>query len=79
MGEREFLVVYDYGMGGVWGIARAASDVELRSTFPELNIVDEYPSWMTPEREQEMRKNGCFVVGDTSSYPDWLNAMLQNR
>jgi hypothetical protein len=79
MGEREFWVVYDYGMGGVWAIARAASDAELRSAFPELTIVDERPSWMTPEREANIRKNSSFVVGDSSSYPDWLKVLLQDR
>jgi hypothetical protein len=54
--KREFLVGYEYGMGGVWGIMNARSKEEIASIYPELVVVDEPPSWMTPDRLERLRE-----------------------
>ena len=45
----EFLVVYDYGQGGVWAIVRAESPADVRALFPELTLVTDRPSWMSDQ------------------------------
>jgi len=42
-----YLVVYDYGMGGIWARVSAPSEAELAERFPELEVVHERPGWMT--------------------------------
>ena len=77
--EREFLVVYDYGMGGVWGFARAQSEAEICRTFPELSIVHGNPAWMTQEQERRVRSVSSFKVAEPSSYPEWLQTLVAQR
>ena len=48
-----FLVLYDYGQGGLWAYLRAASADEIRLAFPDLVIVPEPPDWM---EEGEVRR-----------------------
>jgi hypothetical protein len=78
-GEREFLVVYDYGMGGVWAFATARSEAEIEEVFPELTIIGERPEWMTPEEEQNIRAVSSFVVSGPMTYPEWVRMMARNR
>ena len=49
------MVVYNYGMGGVWGVALAATESEVVETFPELEVVLETPLWMTQDRQRQLR------------------------
>ena len=72
----EFLVVYDYGMGGVWGFATAES---IENLSPELNIIDKEPDWMTAETEARTRAISSFVVGEDATYPDWLRVLIRRR
>ena len=46
----EFLVCYDYGTGGLWGILIAPSEDAIRAKYPELSIADKRPRWMDDER-----------------------------
>jgi hypothetical protein len=76
---REFLIVYDYGMGGIWGFAHAVSEAEIVEAFPELEVVHETPAWMTEERERKTRSVSSFTIGDASSYPKWLRTLVAER
>ena len=75
----EFLVVYDYGMAGVWGFATADSEMDVVRTFPELQVVSEVPEWMTGEVEAKIRSVSSFVVNDPSTYPKWLCSLIEGR
>ena len=77
--EREFLVVYNYGMGGVWGFARARSEAEILRAFPELNVVHDAPDWMTQDRERKMRSESSFAVAEPSTFPEWLRILVAAR
>lgn len=55
--KHEYLVAYDYGMGGLWGVLMARSSAEISTAYPELKIVAEPPSWMTPEALDKMRSD----------------------
>ena len=52
--KTDFIVAYDYGNGGLWGLLRARSREEIESVFPELAILDEPPPWMSTERFAEL-------------------------
>jgi hypothetical protein len=47
--KRPYLVVYDYGMGGVWLLIDARSTQEIESKFPKLKAYEDKPDWMTEE------------------------------
>jgi hypothetical protein len=47
MSKKRFLVVYDYGQGGVWAYLLAESSEYLRRHFPQLAVHDQPPSWMS--------------------------------
>ena len=49
MSQETFMVVYDYGMGGLWGLVRADSEEEIHRLYPELVIFYERPVWMTDD------------------------------
>jgi hypothetical protein len=42
-----FLVCYDYGTGGLWGLMKATSPKDIELKYPELDIVVTRPAWMT--------------------------------
>ena len=62
--KQPFLVVYDYGMGGVWGIVLARSEAEIAAAYPELTVVRERPSWMSEERYAELARGQTHDIDD---------------
>jgi hypothetical protein len=42
-----FLVVYNYGQGGQWAWIRADSAETIVERYPELEIIDHRPEWLT--------------------------------
>ena len=55
--KKSFLVVYEYGMGGVWALIMARYKGEILEKYPDLTIVDERPSWMSDDHfENVIRK-----------------------
>lgn len=58
----EFLVCYDLPrMSGLWGVLIAASADEIRSTYPEVVIVDHQPRWMTDDRLAQLRQTPLSI------------------
>jgi hypothetical protein len=47
--KKSFLLVYDYGMGGVWAIVNARSKDEIEQKYPMLKVQETRPNWMTDE------------------------------
>lgn len=77
VGKQEFLVCYDYGMGGLWGILMARTADEVSDAYPELVVVSERPKWMTDEDYEALRDR---ELHDIDGAP-WgiLNAVLADR
>ena len=75
----DFLVVYDYGTGGIWGLANGTSALEITRVLPELTVVNEKPDWMTAEILNETRLKSSFAVADPNSYPEWLRSLVADR
>lgn len=77
MEKRQFLICYDYGAGGLWGVMDARSETEIASVYPELAVAHEQPGWMTDERFAELAADQHHDIDGTP----WgiLNALLEER
>jgi len=75
--KREFLIAYEYGTGGVWGIMNARSRDEIASIYPEIVVVDTPPSWMKLDYLEYLREHEWH---DIDGAP-WgiLNGILADR
>jgi hypothetical protein len=76
MTAREFLVVYDYGMGGLWPIMIAPSVEAIAAVHPELAVAEERPAWMDDEHFALLRDD-CLEM--ESAPRGILNAVLVDR
>lgn len=57
----EFLVAYDYGMGGLWGIVIASSASDILARYPEVAIAESLPSWMSEDDLQRKRAEPLWL------------------
>jgi hypothetical protein len=64
MEKREFLAVYDYGMGGLWFKIKACSAAEIRTRYPDLKVFEENerPEWMTVDQEEHFTRRWHFDI-----------------
>jgi hypothetical protein len=62
--KKQHLVVYDYGMGGVWAVIFARSEEEILAKYPALQVIHEWPAWMTDEEYERTLANQSFDVDD---------------
>ena len=71
-----YLVAYDYGAGGLWGVMLARSGEQIKGLYPELTVVRDRPKWMTDERYAELAVTPYDIDG-----APWgmLNAVLADR
>jgi hypothetical protein len=73
--KSHFLVVHDYGMGGVWGIMRAHSKQDILNKYPMLQIFDERPAWMSEQNYKRIEATNNFDI-DTPPH-GWLAEMVK--
>lgn len=77
MNQETFMVAYDYGAGGLWGLMRAGSEEEIHRLYPELVIVYERPPWMTDQDYSRMVQKDTY---DLDSPPTgMLKAIVADR
>lgn len=69
-----FLVVYDYGQGGVWAYVKAASREEILQRFPELEVVEARPAWLTPDHDERIRRRTLDVDRPSGLLSDLIAA-----
>lgn len=62
--KQAFLVVYDYGSGGVWAYVRADSAEEIEHEFPELKVVFELPTWMSEDERRTIAEQATHDLRD---------------
>jgi hypothetical protein len=62
--KRKYLVVYDYGMGGVWGLIAARSEQEIHQKYPDLIIKEVRPGWMSDVIYDNIVLQSSFDIGD---------------
>jgi hypothetical protein len=65
---REFIVVYDYGMGGVWALILAPSRSILESAYPELTLIDERPERMDQSEYERIARRSRFPFDEPTDY-----------
>jgi len=75
--KKEFLVVYDYGSGGLWGVMRAKSAEEILAKYPELSVTSERRAWLTDIVMAEIRRAESHDIDDEPS--GLLEAVLADR
>ena len=49
MPRRDFMVLYDYGQGGLWAIIRADTVEQVRQRYPQLQVFEERPAFLDDE------------------------------
>jgi hypothetical protein len=52
--RNRFLVVYNYGQGGLWGHVFADSPEQITQRWPELRVAAERPAWLDREHEAKL-------------------------
>ena len=71
MAKTRYLACHDYGMGGVWAFVTARNPDEITAKYPQLTVVVDRPSWMTPESEPG--EDMTFDIDDPPA--GWLTAL----
>jgi hypothetical protein len=74
--KRDFLVVYDYGQGGIWAMVRAQSKRQIEQRFPELRVHLRRPGWMTADYEESIRRRSSLDIDQPRGL---LAQLLSNR
>ena len=75
--KTDFLVVYDYGTGGVWAIMRACSKDEIIQKYPMLSVVEERPHWMTEAYYNKTASVRTFDIDDSPK--GWLLTLTKGQ
>ena len=75
--DEPFLVCYDYGTGGLWGVLMAPSVAAISARYPELYIADEPPAWMSRGRYQSLRGEPLWL--DDAPPRGLLHALVSDR
>ena len=71
------LVCYDYQHGGVWAFVLAESSEQIANRYPELEVVDSMPPWMTPEIADRLHDTMTIDIDDQSN--EFLAALVRQR
>jgi hypothetical protein len=76
----EFLVVDDYGTGGIWFVVRAVSEVDIRAVLPKVVIYPSgsRPEWMSGEKLADIALRRTY---DLDRLPDspWMTDLKRGR
>jgi len=75
--DEPFLVCYDYGTGGLWGVLMAPSVGAIKAKHPELHIADEPPPWMSQERFEALAHEPLWL--DDEPPQGLLHALVSDR
>jgi hypothetical protein len=76
----EFLVVDDYGTGGIWFVVRAANEDDIRAVLPKVVIYPSSspPEWMSEEKLADIATRRTY---DLDRLPDspWMTDLKRGR
>lgn len=64
MQKKPFLVVYDYGSGGVWAVIFAIKREQIALKYPRLKIIESRPGWMTDVEYTQIESRLSFDIDD---------------
>jgi hypothetical protein len=74
--KRTFLLVHDYGQGGIWVLVDAENPDSITTRYPELLLVSKRPSWLAPEFQRGLAHTMHFDIDAPSG---WLLVLEANR
>lgn len=77
-GKQKFLVMYDYGMGGLWAYLWARDKNEIQQLFPELKIVDEWPPSMSEATQKATEERETYDI-DSDQERGILKVVMAER
>jgi hypothetical protein len=75
--KSKYLVVYDYGQGGVWSFIYARDAIEITTKYPELKVVEETPTWLKGDELKSIEANRTFDIEKEPS--GWLATLVKER
>jgi hypothetical protein len=76
--KQRYLVVYDYGQGGVWAFVWARSAPEIEDTFRDLKVVEDMPSWLAGDALARTEQRMTFDV-DAIQPDEWIAKFLRSQ
>jgi hypothetical protein len=62
--SESFLVVFDYGQGGLWAYVRADSADAITRKYPELQVFRRPPDWMAPDLQEKLRATQTYELNE---------------
>ena len=65
--KHPFLVLYDYGQGGVWAVILARSESEIRRRFPMLEVHRGPPDWLTGSDLSQIEHTMTIDIDDETN------------
>lgn len=74
---RSFYVLYDYGQGGLWAVIRAQTAEQVRRRYPELEVFESQPEWLSPDALAKIRDQGEIGIDDPPV--GWLADLVAHR
>ncbi len=77
MKKKPFLAVHDYQTGGIWVVMNATSPEEITKKYPELEVIEKWPPFMTQVRYDKIAAKMTFDIDDDPS--GWLLALVNAR
>ncbi|MEA2001963.1 MAG: hypothetical protein U9N84_08785 [Actinomycetota bacterium] len=69
-----FYVAYEYGSGAAWAFVRADTADEVVAEFPELDVYETPPEWMTIDDLHQVRKHAVVEITNGASLDHILDA-----
>jgi hypothetical protein len=66
--KKGYLVVYDYGSGGVWAVVWARSPQEINQRYPDLEVLEQHPAWMPEAQYETIRTRMTFDFDEPSGW-----------
>ncbi len=72
-----FYVAYEYGSGAAWAFVQAKTVAEVVAEFPELDVYDTPPDWMTVEDLHQVREHASVALSANSNLDHILEANRQ--
>lgn len=62
--KMDFLVSYDFGKAGVWGVVKARTVDEIKAKYPELEVIKAVPNNFTFDIDDEPQGWLAEMVGE---------------
>lgn len=69
-----FYVAYEYGSGAAWAFVKAETADEVTAEFPEVDVYDTPPEWMTIDDLHQVRKHASVEMRASAGIDQILEA-----